>query len=92
MLLKLQSRIASVDSLQSWESATQWYLATRVIAEGIGIVSSKAPVSFVKVDPFVNAATWLPTAGNEFDSPKHFHPDMLNDYSNELKRQLSTRP
>lgn len=92
MVLKLKSRMASVDRLQNWESATQWYLATRVLSEGIGILGSKAPVSFVKEDPFVNTGTWLPTASNEFDSPMNFDPDMLNDYSNELKRQLRTRP
>ncbi len=92
MVLKLKSRMESVDRLQNWESATQWYLATRVLAEGIGILGSKAPVSFVKEDPFVNPGTWLPTASNEFDAPKNFDPDMLNDYSTDLKRQLQTRP
>jgi Cytochrome c554 and c-prime len=94
LLLKLKSRMASVDRLQNWESATQWYLATRVLAEGIGIVGSGAPVSFVKEDPFVNPGTWLPTATNEIDSPTNFAPDMLNDYSTDLKRQLQihTRP
>ena len=92
MLLKLKSRMASVDSLQSWESATQWYLATRVLSEGIGILGSKAPIAFVKEDPFVKPGTWLPTASKEFDSPKNFDLDMLNDYSTDLKRQLQTRP
>lgn len=92
MLLKLKSRMASFDRLQSWESATQWYLATRVLSEGIGILGSKAPVTFVKEDPFVNAETWLPTASNEFDSPTNFAPEMLDDYSTDLKRQLQTRP
>ena len=92
MVLKLKSRMASVDQLQNWESATQWYLATRVLSEGIGILGSKAPVSFVKEDPFVNAETWLPTASNEFDSPKSFNPGMLDDYITDLKRQLQTRP
>ncbi len=92
MLLKLKSRMASVDSLKSWESATQWYLATRVLSEGIGILGSKAPVSFVKEDPFVRSGTWLPTASKEFDAPTYFDPDMLNNYSTELKRQLQTRP
>ena len=92
MLLKLKSRMASVDSLQSWESATQWYLATRVLSEGIGILGSKAPIAFVKEDPFVKPGTWLPTASKEFDSPKNFDLDMLNDYSTDLKRQLQIRP
>ncbi|MCY2983903.1 MAG: cytochrome c3 family protein [Planctomycetota bacterium] len=92
MVLKLKSRMAGVDSLQNWESATQWYLATRVLSEGIGILGSKAPVSFVKEDPFVNTGTWLPKASNEFDSPRNFAPNMLNDYSTDLKRQLQTRP
>lgn len=92
MVQKLKSRMASVDSLRNWESAAQWYLATRVLSEGIGVSGSKAPVSFVKEDPFVNTGTWLPAASNEFDAPMNFDPDMLNDYSNDLKRQLRTRP
>ena len=92
IVLKLKSRMASVDSLQNWESATQWYLATRVLSEGIGILGSKAPVSFVKQDPFVNAGPWLPTASNDLDSLMSFDPNMLNNYSTDLKRQLQTRP
>ncbi len=92
LLQKLKSRIANGDRLQNWESATQWYFATRVLAEGIGILGSKAPVSFVKEDPYVNARAWLPTVSNKFDAPTYFDPDMLNDYSTDLKRQLQTRP
>jgi len=92
MLLKLKSRMARVDRLYNWESATQWYVATRVLSEGVGIVGSKATVSFVKEDPFVNARTWLPASGPGFDTSNSFHPDMLNEYVNDLKLQLQTRP
>jgi hypothetical protein len=92
MLLKLQSRMESVDRLPIWESATQWYIATRVLSEGIGIAGSNAPVLFVKKDPFVNTGTWLPSSSNEWDTPKTFHPEMLQDYRNDLVRQLRKRP
>lgn len=92
MQLKFKARLTSVDQLESWESATQWYIATRVLAEGIGIAGAKAPVSFVPKDPFVNAAVWLPISNNELATPRTFHPSMLKDYINDCKQQLRTGP
>jgi hypothetical protein len=92
MRQKLNSRMANADRLDNWETATQWYIATRLLSEGLGMSVSKTPVAFVKEDPFVSERTWLPTASVEFDTPKSFHPNMLKDYSNDLKLQLRTRP
>ncbi len=93
MLPKLQSRMERVDEIRNWESATQWYIATRVLSERLGIVGMKEPLAFVVEDPFVvSDKKWKPTFSKELDTPKRFHPDMLKDYSNDLMQQLRKRP
>ena len=93
VLTKLKSRLERVHEIRNWESATQWYMATRVLSERLGIAGLREPVPFVSEDPFVGSDhTWKPTFSKEFDTPKRFHPDMLENYCNDLMQQLRTRP
>lgn len=93
MLRKLKSRMENVPKIRNWESSTQWYIATRVLSEGLGIVSLQETVPFVSEDPFLGFdKTWKPSSSQEFNTPKLFHPDMLKKYSNDLMQQLRTRP
>ena len=93
MLPKLQSRLERVDEIRNWESATQWYIATRVLSERLGVAGLQDPLPFVVEDPFVASdAKWKLTFRKDFDTPKRFHPDMLKKYSNDLMQQLGKRP
>ena len=93
VLRKLKSRMENVPKIRNWESATQWYIATRVLSEGLGIGGLQEPVPFVTEDPFLGLdKTWKPSSRKEFDTPKRFHPDMLKNYRNDLMQQLRTRP
>lgn len=93
VLRKLKSRMENVPKTRNWESATQWYIATRVLSEGLGIGGLQEPVPFVTEDPFLGLdKTWKPSSRKEFDTPKRFHPDMLKNYRNDLMQQLRTRP
>jgi hypothetical protein len=93
VLAKLKSRLERAGEIRNWESATQWYIATRVLSERIGIAGLSDPVPFVSEDPFVGSnRTWRPTFSKEFDTPQRFHPDMLKSYSNDLMQQLRIRP
>ena len=93
ILPRLVSRLEHVDEIHNWESATQWYIATRVLSERIGVAGLNVPVPFVVEDPFL-----IPEkeprlkSSKEFDTPKPFHSDMLKNYSNNLMQQLRTRP
>jgi len=93
ILPKLMSRLEHVDEIRNWESATQWYIATRVLSERIGIAGLNDPVPFIVEDPFlVSDKKRKPTISKDFATPKPFHPDMLKNYSNDLMQQLRTRP
>ena len=93
MLRKLKSRMGNVPEIRNWESATQWYIATRVLSESLGIGGLQESVPFVTEDPFLGLdKTWKPSSSKEFDTPKLFHPDMLKNYRNDLMQQLRTRP
>ena len=93
ILPKLMSRLENVDKIHNWESATQWYIATRVLAERIGVAGLNVPVPFVVEDPFLASEKKRePMFSKDFDTPKPFHPDMLKNYSNNLMQQLRTRP
>jgi type II secretory pathway component PulL len=92
LLPKFESRLANVDQIQSWESATQWYIATRVLSEGLGLDCSREPVPFFRKDPYLGIdRVWRATA-RDFDTPRLFRSDMLKSYSNDLKQQLRSRP
>ncbi len=93
MLPKLKSRVENINQIRNWESATQWYIATRVLAEGLGIESSREPIPFFTEDPFLGTdKLWKPSFQKEFQTPRIFHPKMLDNYSNDLKQQLRLRP
>ena len=93
MLRKLKSRVNNVTGIRNWESATQWYIATRVLCEGLGIECIQLPVPFVKEDPFSGSEkTWKRSSSKDFKSPTLFHPDMLTDYHRALMQQLRARP
>ena len=93
ILPKLQSQAENTARFRSWESATQWYIATRVLAEGLGMEGSDDPVPLLYEDPFSGSnKTWKPVGIKEFNTPSRFHPDMLDNYHSELVRQLRKRP
>ena len=93
MLKKLKSRVENVSEIRNWESATQWYIATRVLSEGLGIEGSKLPVSLVNQDPFLSdKVTWKRSDQRNLNFPSAFHPDMLADYRNALIQLLRSRP
>jgi len=90
---KLDKRLASVDQIRNWESATQWYISTRVLSEGLGMESTRKPLPFFVEDPFLGTARiWKPSSDREFTTPRMFHPEMLDTYMNDLKQQLRSRP
>ena len=93
MLPKLKSRLANIEQLRNWESATQWYIATRVLAEGLGIESSREPIPFFVEDPYLGDSNiWKPSTQKEFETPRLFRPEMLDNYSKDLHQQLRSRP
>ncbi len=93
ILPKLKSRIANIEQLRNWESATQWYIATRVLAEGLRIELSREPIPFFVEDPYLGYSNvWKPSTQKEFDTPRIFRPEMLDKYSKDLLQQLRSRP
>lgn len=93
LLPKLQSRLAPIEQIQNWESATQWYIATRVLAEGLGLETSREPIPFFIENPYLGIdQVWKPSSFGEFDTPRRFHPEMLFNYSNDIQKQLRSRP
>ena len=93
ILLKLQAQVETFPKFRNWESASQWYIATRVLTEALGIKCSVEPVSLLKHDPFTDEnKVWKPVASKEFKGSSVFQPDMLGNYHNELMKQLRKRP
>ena len=93
MLPKLQSQVDTFPKFRNWESAAQWYIATQVLSEGLGMKCSVEPVRLLINDPFTDEKkVWKPVASKEINGPSGFQPDMLGNYNNELLKQLPKRP
>ena len=93
MLPKLHAQVETFPKFRNWESAAQWYIATRVLTEGLGMKCSVEPLPLLIDDPFTDEdKVWKPVACKEFNGPRVFQPDMLRNYNNELVKQLRKRP
>ena len=93
MLPKLHAQVETFPQFRNWESATQWYIATRVLTEGLGMKCSVKPVPLLIEDPFADESKFRkPVASKEYNGPPVFQPEMLRNYNNELVKQLRKRP
>ena len=93
MLPKLRAQVDTFPKFRNWESAAQWYIATQVLSEGLGMKCSVDAVPLLMDDPFTDEKkVWKPFASKEISGPSGFQPDMLGMYNNELMKQLRKRP
>jgi len=93
MLPKMRAQVEIFPKFQNWESAAQWYIATRVLIEGLGMKCSVEPVSLLMDDPFTDEnRVWKPGPSKKMNGPSVFQPDRLGNYHNDLLKQLRKRP